>query len=404
MGLLLTGPCFGQSADYQLYHWGAKEDSKKRGLGGVFLGGGGRDVDEGMRRFVEHAGGGDIVVLRASGSDGYQEYLAGLGKPNSVVTLVFKSRRASFDKKVLKIIGGAEGIFLAGGRQDRYYDYWENSPVAALLQSCHERGVVLGGTSAGLAVLGQFCFAAKNGGARSKEVLQNPFHKRVSLAKGFIHTKNKLYQNILFDSHFSERERLGRLAVFLARLRQSKMCSNPVGIGIDEGTAVFIDERGFGRVYGRRRVQIVLLKKEALDCQLNKPLSMGPVSMARLSKGQQFFLPKWGLGGGQVGTLAVKKGILKENMAPRKSDLRLTGVKTGRVGQASRFKAEGGASRARLFVQSLNSIVERPSRGKGKSEWSYKFSKVGQFRVFAIVEEGGPFSVLSNIVTVTVKK
>ncbi|MDF1665760.1 MAG: cyanophycinase [Planctomycetota bacterium] len=393
---------FGQSADYQLYRWGSKSDKACRGLGGVFLGGGGRDVDEGMKQFVKNAGGGDIVVLRASGSDGYQKYLARLGKVNSVVTIVFKSRKASFDKRVIEIVKGAEGIFLAGGRQDRYYQYWEKTPIAKLLQSCHERKIVLGGTSAGLAVLGEFCFAAKAGGVRSETLLKNPAHDRVSLEKGFIHSKNALYRNILFDSHFSERKRLGRFAVFLSTLRTKKLCANPIGIGIDEATALFVDEHGYGRVFGRGRVQIVMLKKATVSQQLGQPFSASELKMARLQRGQSVYLPNWAISGGERGQLSIKKGVLEEKLAPLGENLSIKGPDLGQLGQPLAFfksikgSRKGGAS---LLIRGVKGGIRADSKGM----FHYSFQKTGRYQVHIIVDEARNFPILSRPLFITIK-
>lgn len=398
----LADESFGQSADYQLYRWGSKTDKVCKGLGGVFLGGGGRDVDSGMTQFVKHAGGGDIVVLRASGSDGYQEYLAGLGKVNSVVTIVFKARKASFDKTVLGFVQGAEGIFLAGGRQDRYFQYWENSPVAKLLQSCHKRKVVLGGTSAGLAVMGEFCFAAKFGGATSGDLLLNPGHKRVNLEKGFIHSKNALYRNILFDSHFSERKRLGRLAVFLATLRKKKLCESPIGIGIDEATALFVDENGYGTVFGRGKVQLVLLRKSAINCRSGQPLSISELKMARLKKDDVVYLPKLAILGGGRGILSVKNGVLEEKKRPLKGNFTIIGTDLGQLGQSLTFAGSYQGSRQRgdaLLVKGAKSLILPDPKGRLR----VTFPAAGRFHIHVMVDKSRSFPLLSSAKLVTIK-
>src|SRR3954466_6387314 len=59
---------------------------------GLVMIGGGRDVDEAFKWMIDRSGGGDVVIIRASGKDGYNPYIYGLGKVNSVETLKIDSR------------------------------------------------------------------------------------------------------------------------------------------------------------------------------------------------------------------------------------------------------------------------------------------------------------------------
>jgi hypothetical protein len=103
---------------------------------GLLLAGGGTDNDDAFRWFVKNAGGGDIVILRASGKDGYNDYVfTKIGGVDSVETLLFHDRSASADPRVLEIIAHADGIFLAGGDQSKYVRYWKGTPVGAALAS-----------------------------------------------------------------------------------------------------------------------------------------------------------------------------------------------------------------------------------------------------------------------------
>jgi cyanophycinase-like exopeptidase len=90
-------------------------------------------------------------------------------------------------------------------------------------------------------------FDASNGSVTSAEALANPFDPKVSLRAGLFGPATIL-QPFLIDTHFSERDREGRLMVFLARSIQPD--DSPKGIGIDEKTAFIIDANGIGTVYG----------------------------------------------------------------------------------------------------------------------------------------------------------
>ena len=98
--------------------------------GGVLLCGGGGDVDEvipplfiflelynhkkqAFKKFIQLAGGGNILIIRASGGDGYNEYLYKLEPCNSVETIVFHDTSASRDPFVLSKLKSASGIFVS---------------------------------------------------------------------------------------------------------------------------------------------------------------------------------------------------------------------------------------------------------------------------------------------------
>ena len=129
---------------------------------GFVLAGGGKDVDAAMKWMIDRSGGGDFVIIRASGSIGYNDYLYELGKLNSVETLLINSREKAMEKETGKRIREAEALFIAGGDQWNYVNYWSNSEVSeAINYLIKEKKVAICCTSAGCAVLTQFIFDAK---------------------------------------------------------------------------------------------------------------------------------------------------------------------------------------------------------------------------------------------------
>jgi beta-aspartyl-peptidase (threonine type) len=247
LGLLAALPL--AAADYTYYVTGDAADAKPaQTQGGLLLSGGGGDVDAAFRWFIGQAGGGDIVVLRASGADGYHDYLfQQLGGVDSVETLVFHARNAAFDARVREILAQADGIFLAGGDQSRYVEFWAGTPVAAALNAHVRAGKPLGGTSAGLAVLGQFAFSARQPGDLTSDVaLRDPFDARLTLEQDFLELA--LLRGVVTDSHFMPRRRLGRTLAFLARL-QARAPERLLALGIDEKTALCLAADGTGRVF-----------------------------------------------------------------------------------------------------------------------------------------------------------
>ncbi len=238
---------------YESWHIGdaadfipAAPDATRAGL--LMMGGGG-DVESAWRWFVACAGGGDLVVLRASGGDGYQRYLhETIGGVASVTTIKFLDASAATDPAVLAAIAAAEGVFLAGGDQSLYIKYWKDTPVAAALNAHLAAGKPIGGTSAGLAVLGEHYYSALLDSVTSEQTLKDPFDPNITLGSGFLSAP--ALAGVITDSHFMPRQRLGRLVTFLSRL-QSENPAAPrlVGLGVDEATALCVEPDATARVH-----------------------------------------------------------------------------------------------------------------------------------------------------------
>lgn len=251
--------------------------------GALLLSGGGGDVDQAFHWFAQKAGGGDIVVLRASGADGYNDYLfSKIGGVDSVETLVFRDASAARDPRVLEIIGRADGIFLAGGDQANYVAYWQGTPVGDALNAHIRAGKPIGGTSAGLAVLGQFYFSAAVDTITSDVALENPFDARVTVGSDFL--KAPAVVGVITDTHFMARKRLGRLIAFLARLQADEKPARLVGLGIDEATALCVEADGSARVHTARDglAWLVQTTRPATQLSSGKPLVIDRVTVIGL--------------------------------------------------------------------------------------------------------------------------
>lgn len=236
---------------YTSYFTGNTVDLDTIGQGGICLMGGATEDDNAMTWFLERANGGDVLVLRTSGSDGYNNYMySGLGVTiNSVETIVCHSAAASNETYVQDAIKNAEAIWFAGGDQWNYISYWRDTPVDSLInQGKLNRNIVIGGTSAGMAIQGDYYFSAQNGTVTSATALNNPFDTDVTVDNTpFI--ENTILENVITDTHYDNPDRKGRQVTFMARM-VSDGNIQAKGIACDEYTAVCIDENGIAHVYG----------------------------------------------------------------------------------------------------------------------------------------------------------
>ena len=213
----------------------------------LLMGGGDRNFDA-LRWFMKKAGNGHIVVLRASqGGEIGEEFFKEVGGIQSVETFVFKDRAAASDPRILRALARADGIFIGGGDQSRYVRYWRGTPIAKALDDHVRAGKPLGGTSAGLAMLGEYLYGAMDGGSiTSPRALADPLGDANTIETGFLGLS--LLHGVITDTHFSERARLGRLIAFLAK--GEAMAGRPlIGLGVDEDAAVAVEGDGSAHVY-----------------------------------------------------------------------------------------------------------------------------------------------------------
>ena len=292
---------------------------------GLALMGGGGSVDAAFRFIAERAGGGHIVILRAVSDDSYdpddgnygESFVGKWGPVTSAETIVFHHREASSDPRVLAALRNADGIFLAGGDQANYVRYWKGTQVQQLLEEHVRASRPIGGSSAGLAVLGHHGYTSFDGGSmESKVALADPFDSGVTLDSDFLHYR--WLDDVITDTHFSKRHRLGRLIAFLARLNQGVPASATngakiFGVGVDEHSALLIGADGVGRLApgSAGSVWIVAPQKPARTLAKGAPLSMDEIRLTRLDAPSSFdFATRRAEHPGAVAAIAIERGKL----------------------------------------------------------------------------------------------
>jgi cyanophycinase len=296
---------------YDDFILGSTTDATPQTKGGLQLEGGGTDQPDAFKWLIDHAGGGDIVIIRASGTDAYNPFIAKLGQTNSVETIVFHDRSAASDAAVLDRIKHSEAVFLAGGDQGNYIKYWKDTPVEDALNALAARGVPIGGTSAGLAVLSQFSFAALNDSITSKDALADPYSPKITIERDFLDLP--YMKDLITDTHFVERDRLGRTLVFLARMLQDGMALPARAIAVDSTTAVLVEADGSASVVGKTTAYFLTAARKATVCQAGAPLSIDDIAVYRVRAGDTFNLKTWTGTGGIAYTLSVDKGVVRSS-------------------------------------------------------------------------------------------
>jgi len=258
---------------------------------GALLMGGGKDLDEAFEWLIAKAGAGDIVILRTSGTDAYDPYINGLGKVHSVRTLKIDTPELARDPALVDTIRNASAVFIAGGDQGTYAKLWKYSPVASAIDYVVSKGAPVGGTSAGLAILGGLAFTARQDTITSADALRNPYDPRITVESGFLTVP--YLGGVITDSHFTQRNREGRLRVFLARALADKMVSEARGIGLDEQTALAVEADGTARVMGKGSAYFLRASTPPQVCRPNTSLVFRGVESIRAHAGARFNLKSW---------------------------------------------------------------------------------------------------------------
>jgi cyanophycinase len=306
-GLTPAGPA------YRHYLAGNAGDVVTPTSGLLVLQGGGTDVDENYVEMGRAGGGGDFVVLRASGGDEYNAYIYALCGCDSVETLVFEDREAASDPRVIETIRNAEALFIAGGDQSRYVRFWKDTAVEDAINYVAAKPAPVGGTSAGMAILGEFAYSAMSEESLTSDTaLADPFHEDLTLSREFV----DVLENIITDQHLKERSRMGRTVALLARLMSDGWTKDARAIAADRETALHIDPAtGAARVVATKEhetphVWFMRARTPPLRCKPRTPLTFRDVAVYRIGPGGRFNVNTWEGRDGLAYTLSVEQGVL----------------------------------------------------------------------------------------------
>jgi len=259
------------------------------------FGGGGTDIDAALQWIIDTVRGCtscstkvDVVILRSSGSNGYNDYIYAMNGVDSVETLVITRASDSNTAAVEATVRNAEVVFFAGGDQCDYVNYFKGTLVETAVESVYARGGGVGGTSAGLAIQGDFTYNGCTGSITSAQALANPYSRYATFTYDFFHWANM--QNTITDSHFVARDRMGRLLAFLARQIKDGKATSVLGIGVNEATSVVVDRNGVATVLGSGPAYFVLADHAPEVCLSGTPLTFSNYKIWKVNANGTFNL------------------------------------------------------------------------------------------------------------------
>ena len=310
-----TASAKGEALPYEYYRVGSVSDVVTTTESGIVLAGGGKDVEAAFQWMCALSGSGDFLIIRARGTDAYNAYVRELCPGvNSVATLIIPDKHAAMHSSVAAIIARAEAIWVAGGDQADYIRAWTETPVQRTLQALIDRGIPVGGTSAGLQILTSFVYSAEGpSGVTSAQALANPRNHLVTLRRDFLNIP--LLSNTLGDPHFLARDRMGRNIDFLCRIHDNGWSGQPRGIEVEEGTALLIEDDGLAFVVGGGVAYFLRTPNSSQVCSRQGPLTVRNIEVYRINAAGRFDIATWTGSGGNAYTVSSMRGMLSSTQA-----------------------------------------------------------------------------------------
>ncbi|HEX8292748.1 MAG TPA: cyanophycinase [Pyrinomonadaceae bacterium] len=237
-----------------------------------------------LREFVRLARGEKArVVVMTVASDlpkelgaEYRKVFKRLGA-GEVIVVDVSSREDTLSEKAMKALGEATAVFFTGGDQLHITALLGGTEMDKLIKRRHGKGLLLGGTSAGAAMMSNSMLLGGDGE-------RNPRSGAVEIGPGM-----DFVVGAMIDTHFSQRGRHGRLIAAVAHYPQD------LGLGLDEDTAIVVNGDEF-EVVGSGAVTVIdaggITHTNLHDIKEGEGLELHDIRVHVLSAGAHYSLPE----------------------------------------------------------------------------------------------------------------
>lgn len=225
--------------------------------------GGGKRPNDVLEKFAQESGNGKILVITWATSVPEASFNAikkDFAKASDVILVTSPTASEIREKKeqFFNMLEEASAVYFTGGDQNRITEVLEDKEIYEKLHQKYNDGYIFGGTSAGTAIMSEIMITGKgNFSVINKD--------SVATTKGL-----GLVKNMIADQHFIKRKRQNRLLSLILKYPQL------YGVGIDEDTALYLENGKFATVYGDSQVIVY------------KPKKGKEISQVIICKGQQF--------------------------------------------------------------------------------------------------------------------
>ena len=314
----------------------------------LLVGGGSEDYndwsDKPYRWLVQQAPNRRIAILHYSTTSSWLvSYFIWLGA-SSDTSFAIVSTASANDSSNYRAVLACDGIFLRGGDQWQYINKWKGTLVEQAISEVFRRGGVVGGSSAGLAVLTNVIFDGRTTSVDPRAALRNPLGSGITFTEDFL----GFVPGTLGDTHFYERGRIGRLLAMLAVYKAQKG-KEIAGVGVDYNTAFAIGPTRTGEVMGAGTVTVLRWKPETkFTTEPSKPLSISGMRLDQLTDGFRISLPD-----GSIQPPPTAAAYSPKSFRGIASTLYLDGSNA----ESDWFSGSGSLTRfARLFVPGTDTV------------------------------------------------
>lgn len=233
-----------------------------------------------LRHFLKLAGGrrSSIVVIPTASSfqeevaASYTEVFTRLGA-HDVTVVNPATREEAHDPALAAAVDAATGVFMSGGSQLRLSQLIPGTPLGDAIHRAHERGCVIGGTSAGASIVSDFMISMGDEGVTPRQRAS-----QVTAGLG-------LLRGVVVDQHFDQRARYGRLMSVIAP------SPHLLGVGIDEDTAMVVSDGRTFEVRGSGAVFVLdcrHARTDAADARPGAPVLVSGAIVHTLPAGSTF--------------------------------------------------------------------------------------------------------------------
>ncbi len=207
----------------------------------------------------------------------YYEIFKNIGIKN-INKLDIATRKDAFDISNINLVEECDLLFFTGGDQLRITSILGGTDISKAIRDIVNKGKVIAGTSAGASVMSDTMIV-------KGEDDESPRKCTLNMSPGLA-----LVKNIIIDQHFAQRGRIGRLLTAIAQ--------NPevLGMGIDEDTAIVLNDKGIGSIIGSGAIYFIdgsaISYTITSEQNSEEVLSMFNVKLHVLKEGNKFDLIK----------------------------------------------------------------------------------------------------------------
>jgi cyanophycinase len=257
--------------------------------GYLFIIGGGDRPDSMMERFIDLAsksGNGRIVILTMASATPEEtgtamvEEFKRLGAKEAVYYNFTRQQAEQYPNA--RLLAESGGIFFSGGVQTRITEAILDTPIHNMIKQLYAQGAVIGGTSAGAAVMSELMIT----GDEVRKVEEGHEFETIQAGNVVLARGLGLIKKAIIDQHFATRKRHNRLISVIAEH------PDLLGIGIDESTAIIVYPDETFEVIGNKNVIVYDASKAKITFGPRREVGIQGMIMDILLPGEKFSLTK----------------------------------------------------------------------------------------------------------------